>query len=48
MSLGGVFMQVSNVSNVSFSGMAIKIPFRQIQSARDAIAQWNILKYPKY
>lgn len=44
----GVFMQVSNVSNVSFGGMAVKIPSRQIRNAQDAIAQWDILKHPQF
>ena len=36
------------VTNVSFRGMATRLPVRRIFSAQDAIAQWEQLRHPKY
>ena len=41
-------MQVSNVKCVSFKGMAFRLPYRFINNAEDAIAQWNLLRHPQY
>lgn len=43
-------MKIVNVNSneKSFMGMAIKAPQYRINSANDAIRQWEVLKHPKY
>jgi len=42
-------MQINGVeSQPTFKGMAVKAPTRRIRNATDAIAQWDVLKHPKF
>ena len=35
-------------NKVTFTAMATKLPYRRIKGASDAIAQWELMRHPKY
>lgn len=41
-------MHVTNVNDLSFKGKAQVAPWRRIYNAKDAIAQWEVLKHPQF